>query len=179
MNRRDFVQKLGLGLAGAWAVGRVAWPLPALAGVPELRLACLADAHLLDGDSRRPEAQALARAVAELRRLKPAPDLVLFAGDLAHSGDPAALALGQEILADLPAPLFMVLGEGDGRPDGIAAWRRRFGEPWFSRSLPEPASAGGRTPPGAPAPAAHSSGWATPAAAGWPGSWSAWTPKPP
>jgi hypothetical protein len=137
MNRRDFVQKLGWGLAGAWAVGRVSWPPPALAGVPELSLACLADAHLLDGDERRPAAQALARAVAELRGLKPTPDLVLFAGDLAHNGDPAALALGQEILSDLPAPLALVLGEGDGRPDGVAAWRRLFGEPWFSLVLPE------------------------------------------
>ena len=179
MNRRDFVQKLGLGLAGAWAVGRVAWPLPALAGVPELHLACLADAHLLDGDSRRPEAQALARAVAELRRLKPAPDLVLFAGDLAHSGDPAALALGQEILADLPAPLFMVLGEGDGP----AGWQRGLAPP-FRGAVVFPGACRARkcfgsTPPGAPAPAARSSGWATPAAAGWPGSWRAWTPKPP
>ena len=70
MNRRDFVRFLGLGLAGACAGGQVYWPREA-AAAPELRLACLADAHLKDGDARRPEAQALARAVAELRGLNP------------------------------------------------------------------------------------------------------------
>ncbi|MFI5330932.1 MAG: twin-arginine translocation signal domain-containing protein, partial [Desulfobaccales bacterium] len=93
MNRRDFVRFLGLGLAGACAGGQVHWPREADAAAP-LRLACLADAHLKDGDERRPEAQSLARAVAELRSLNPAPPLVLFAGDLAHHGNPAALALG-------------------------------------------------------------------------------------
>jgi len=140
MKRRDFLRRLGLGLAGAWTLGRVSWPVGALAAdpeAPELRLAFLADAHLQDGDERRPEAQALARAVAELRRLKPAPRLVLFAGDLAHNGDPRALALGHEILSDLPAPLLMVIGEGDGLPDGAAAWRRLFGDPWFSFALPK------------------------------------------
>jgi hypothetical protein len=138
MKRRDFLRRLGLGLAGAWALGRVSWPVGAPASGPpgpELRLAFLGDAHLPDGEARRPEAQALARAVAELRRLKPAPRLVLFAGDLAHNGDPRALALGQEILSDLPAPHLMVMGEGDGLPDGAAAWRRLFGDPWFLHLL--------------------------------------------
>ena len=122
MNRRDFVRFLGLGLVGACA--QVYWPRGA-AAAPGLRLACLADAHLTDGDERRPEAQALARAVAELRGLNPAPQLVLFAGDLAHRGNPAALALGREILADLPASCLMLMGEGDGRPDHAAPWLRR------------------------------------------------------
>ena len=141
MKRRDFLRHLGLGLTGAWALGRVSWPIGAQAAGPpgpELRLAFLGDAHLPDGDERRPEAQALARAVAELRLLKPAPRLVLFAGDLAHNGDPRALALGQEILSGLPAPHLMVMGEGDGLPDGAAAWRRLFGEPWFSHLLHRP-----------------------------------------
>lgn len=137
MQRREFVRLLGLGLASACTVSRVSWPAAGAAGsAPEPRLALLADAHLQDGDERRPEARALARAVAELRGLTPAPALVLFAGDLAHNGHPAALALGQEILADLPAPLVIVMGEGDGLPDGAGPWRRLFGEPWFSRTLP-------------------------------------------
>ena len=134
MNRRDFVRFLGLGLAGAAAGGQVYWPREADAA-PALRLAFLADAHLKDGDERRPEAQSLARAVAELRSLKPAPQLVLFAGDLAHHGNPAALALGREILADLPASCLLLMGEGDGQLDDDAPWRRLFGEPWFTRTL--------------------------------------------
>ncbi len=138
MKRRDFLRRLGLGLAGAWALGRVSRPWPTLAATAPsrgLRLAFLSDAHLQDGDERRPEARALARAVAELRRLDSGPDMVLFAGDLAHNGDPRALALGREILTDLPAPCLMIMGEGDGLPDGAGAWRRLFGEPWFSFDL--------------------------------------------
>ncbi len=189
MKRRDFLRRLGLGLAGAWALGRVSWPVGAQASDPpgpELRLAFLGDAHLQDADERRPEAQALARAVAELRLLKPAPRLVLFAGDLAHNGDPRALALGQEILSGLPAPHLMVMGEGDGLPDGAAAWRRLFGNPWFSHLLQKSeigkqkavsARFWACTPPGVRDPADRPSGWVSPAAVGWPGSLTAWTPK--
>jgi Icc protein len=140
MKRREFLKQATLGLAAGWAVGRLSWPLEVLAGAPEIRLALLADAHLKSGADDSPEARALGRAVAELRALKPAPDLVLFAGDLADSGDPRALALGREILADLPAPLLMVPGEGDhpggrGLRDADAgSWGQRFGEARFSHS---------------------------------------------
>jgi 3',5'-cyclic AMP phosphodiesterase CpdA len=134
MDRRQFIKHLGLGLAAGWALGGRSWPLPAWGAAPALRLALLADAHLKDGNDQRPEARALARAVAEIRSLSPSPDLVLLAGDLAHKGRPDALDLGREILADLPAPMWVVPGEGDHGPRG-SAWERRFGEPWFSHSL--------------------------------------------
>ena len=91
--------------------------------------------------------------MAEIRALTPAPDLVLFAGDLAHQADPRALALGQEILSDLPAPLFLVMGEGDGLPDTNAAWRRLFGDPWFSQTLNASRYPGGPSPHPHPLPA--------------------------
>ena len=136
MDRREFVKQVGLGLAAGWAVGRLAWPFAARAADPEVRLALLADAHLKDGNDRRPEALALARAVAEIGRLSPPPEVVLFAGDLAHRGRPDALDLGREILADLPAPVIAVCGEGDHGLRGNAAWVRRWGTPWFSRAWP-------------------------------------------
>jgi Icc protein len=135
MDRRQFVKQVGLGLAAGWAVGRLAWPFTAGAADPEVRLALLADAHLKDGNNRRPEALALARAVAEIGKLSPPPELVLFAGDLAHRGRPDALDLGREILSDLPAPVWAVRGEGDHGPRGNSAWVRRWGDPWFSRPL--------------------------------------------
>ena len=127
MDRREFVKHVGLGLAAGWAVGRLAWPFTARAADPEVRLALLADAHLKDGNDRRPEAVALARAVAEIGKLSPPPELVLFSGDLAHRGRPDALDLGREILAGLPAPVLAVCGEGDHGPRGNAAWVRRWG----------------------------------------------------
>jgi hypothetical protein len=135
MDRREFVKQVGLGLAAGWAGGRLSWPFSAWAAGPEVRLALLADAHLKDGNDRRPEALALARAVAEIRSLRPRPDLVLFAGDLAHRGRPDALDLGREILADLPGPCWPVRGEGDHGLPGNSAWVRRWGEPWFSRAF--------------------------------------------
>jgi Icc protein len=152
MERRDFMRLLGWGLAAAWSGARLFSPRAALAGPGAgIRLALLADAHLLDGREGRPEAVNLARAVAEIRGLKPAPDLVCFAGDLAHHANPRALALGQEILSDLPAPFCSLLGEGDGLPEDAAAWRRRFGEPWFAvavqaKSPEQPAFAPPRQP---------------------------------
>jgi Icc protein len=137
VNRREFLKGMSWSLAATWAAARLSWPLEALAEAGEVRLALLADAHLLDGHEGRAEARALARAVAEIRALSPPPDLVLFAGDLAHQADPRALALGKEILSDLPEPLLLVMGEGDGLPDAAGPWRRLFGEPWFSQVLPK------------------------------------------
>jgi Icc protein len=133
MNRREFIKQMGLGLAAGWAAGRLSWPRVAQGAEPALRLALLADAHLKDGNDQRPEARALARAVAEINALSPPPDLVLLAGDLAHKGRPDALDLGKEILSDLPAPWWAVRGEGDHGP-ADSAWVRRFGELKFSRS---------------------------------------------
>jgi 3',5'-cyclic AMP phosphodiesterase CpdA len=133
MDRRDFIMQLGVGLAASWAFAGLSWPLKALGAGPKLCLALLADAHLKDGDDRRPEAQALARAVAGINALSRPPDLVLFAGDLAHQGRPDALDLGRKILSDLSAPVWAVRGEGDCGRAGIASWTRRFGSPYFSK----------------------------------------------
>ncbi|MDI6852003.1 MAG: metallophosphoesterase [Deltaproteobacteria bacterium] len=133
MNRRDFLRDVCLALTSAWGITRLPCPRPTEAGSPPLRLALLADAHLKNGDPARAEALALARAVAEIKVLKAAPDLVLFAGDLAHNGNPQALALGREILSELPFPLLPVRGEGDG-PAESTAWKLLFGEDRFARN---------------------------------------------
>lgn len=134
MDRRDFIRQMGLGLVAGWAFGRLSWPWQAKAGAPQLRLALLADAHLKTGADHYPEAQALARAVSEINALTPPPDLVLFAGDLAHKGRPDALDLGRKILSDLSSPLWAVRGEGDLGRNGTAPWDRRFGPPRFFRT---------------------------------------------
>lgn len=134
MDRRDFIRQLGLGLIAGWVGGRLFWPSTVRAAGPELRLGLLADAHLKSGRDRRPEALALARAVAEINALGQPPHLVLFAGDLAHQGRPDALDLGREILSDLTAPFWVVPGEGDCNRHGYASWVRRFGPPCFSRA---------------------------------------------
>jgi 3',5'-cyclic-AMP phosphodiesterase len=131
MHRREFIRQIGIGLGAGLVAGRLCWPSQAWAAPPGLRLALLADAHL-SGDERAPEARALARAVAEVNALSPPPDLVVFAGDLAHRGQPGALDLGRDILADLSSPLKALRGEADCGGGGDAPWIQRFGEPRFS-----------------------------------------------
>lgn len=128
MKRREFVKCMGLGFGGVINLIARSFRRPAEAASPPLRLALLADAHLKNGDPARAEALALARAVAEIKALRPAPDLVLFAGDLAHDGNPPALALCREILSDLAPPVLPVRGEGDGPAEGSGVWKRLFGE---------------------------------------------------
>ncbi len=135
MKRREFLRQVGVGLAAGWLWSPQPFPLEVQSSNNgSLNLALLADAHLRDGDDRRAEAKALARAVGEIRDMRPRPKLALFAGDLAHDGNPKALALGKEILTDLPCPVWMVMGEGDGLGEGDSHWGRIFGEPRFCRA---------------------------------------------
>ena len=132
MNRREFVRQAALTAAGLWVLGPWEGALPAPVNKSLLRLALLADAHLKDGNEERPEAKNLARAVSEIKAVSPAFDLVLFAGDLAHHGNPKALALGREILYGLSAPLLAARGEGDGGPESLRRWVRHIGTaPFF------------------------------------------------
>ena len=62
-----------------------------------------------------------------------APRVVLFAGDLADRGQPDALDLGREILADPAAPHHRGAGKGITAFREIQAWVRRWGPPWFLR----------------------------------------------
>ncbi len=127
MQRREFLKQLASGMAAGWAFSRCPGISPLsgeIPAIPDLFIACLADAHLIDGDPGQAEARALARAVAEIKNVSPAPLLVLFAGDLAHDGNAHALALGEEILSDLTMPVLAVRGEGDSNPEkGQAGWR--------------------------------------------------------
>ncbi len=132
MQRRAFLRFLGIGLGATWLQHRFPWAAEVHGALPEISFALLADAHLQDGNPNRPEALALARAVTEIRALQPPPALVFLAGDLTHRGHPQALALGREILSELPAPLLAVMGEADSLPHTTNPWRRLFGPPWFS-----------------------------------------------
>jgi len=134
VKRRDFLRGLGWGVAVAMLPAALKPGMRPAGAASPLRLACLSDAHLADGRESRPEARALARAVAEVGALSPRPDLVLFAGDLAAQGDAGALALGRELLQDLPAPLLAVRGEGDGHAHGLTG--RFLGPGRFSHRLP-------------------------------------------
>jgi 3',5'-cyclic AMP phosphodiesterase CpdA len=74
----------------------------------------------------------LIRAVAETGLLNPAPDFVIFGGDLAERGTRAELDHGAEILSRLRPPVHYVMGEHDYYLDLGEYWSRLFGHQWYS-----------------------------------------------
>jgi 3',5'-cyclic AMP phosphodiesterase CpdA len=75
-------------------------------------------------------AAALARCVARVLRLDPAPDVVVFTGDLTETGAPAEYARFRELVAPLRMPLIVLPGNHDERE----ALRAAFGA---ANGLPE------------------------------------------
>jgi 3',5'-cyclic AMP phosphodiesterase CpdA len=64
--------------------------------------------------------------------MDPAPDFVLFGGDLAQLGQPEELELGAQILKNLKAPMRVMVGEHDWYLDMGAKWQALFGQPSYS-----------------------------------------------
>jgi Icc protein len=66
---------------------------------------------------------ALARAVEQLNRLSPQPDVVVLTGDVVDEGLPAEYAMAREILDGLKAPLLVIPGNHDEREAFRTAFR--------------------------------------------------------
>jgi 3',5'-cyclic-AMP phosphodiesterase len=64
----------------------------------------------------------LARAVAELNRLNPPPDIVVITGDLVDKGETAEYDHLRSLLAPLPMPVFVIPGNHDARETMRAAF---------------------------------------------------------
>lgn len=82
-----------------------------------LLIAQLSDAHVGTGPGflggRMDTLAALRQAVAHLAALDPAPDLVLFTGDLSENGTPAEYQAIAQALAPLAMPVYAVPGNHD------------------------------------------------------------------
>jgi len=66
----------------------------------------------------------LVRAVAEINRLEPLPDIVVLTGDLVAIGEPPEYDHLRQILAPLAMPLFVIPGNHDARGPLRDAFRR-------------------------------------------------------
>jgi Icc protein len=98
-------------------------------------IAYISDAHIQNikgSEFVRNWDRGLIRAVAETNLLNPAPDFVVFGGDLAHLGTKAELDRGAEILAALHPKAHHVTGESDYYLDLGDYWSRLFGPQWYS-----------------------------------------------
>lgn len=96
------------------------------------RFAYISDSHLYERDLNDRFVNALMRAVDDVNAMDPAPDFVLYGGDLAQLGKAKELELGAQILRNLKAPVRMMVGEHDWFLDMGEKWRALFGEPVYS-----------------------------------------------
>ena len=100
---------------------------PGAAGDIAFRFAYVSDTHLFARGMTHRFARAAAKAVEDMNALDPQPDFILFGGDLAQLGRADELALGQQILKDLKAPVRMMVGEHDWYLDMGEKWKEMFG----------------------------------------------------
>jgi 3',5'-cyclic-AMP phosphodiesterase len=96
------------------------------------RFAYISDSHLFNKGMSHRFAKAVLKAVEDVNALDPQPDFVFFGGDLAQLGQPDELALGQQILKEVKAPLKVMVGEHDWYFDMGEKWRELFGQPTYS-----------------------------------------------
>lgn len=92
--------------------------IPPLGGpAGRMIIAQISDLHVMPRGKlaygRVDTAAMLAEAVAHVNRLRPVPDIILVSGDLADHGDSDAYAQCRALLADLPAPFFVIPGNHD------------------------------------------------------------------
>ena len=93
--------------------------------------AVLTDAHLYDIPDHRFDGF-LAKSVADINNMRPAPDFVLYAGDIGQLGKEAELVKGKKILDKLRMPYRIIPGEHDYYLDMGKAWRGLWGDEHWS-----------------------------------------------
>ena len=141
LDRRSFL-KVSAAALGAVAASRLTPPHSfqpvtlayegGQGGAGTFRFAYISDSHLYEKDLNDRFVRSLMRAVDDVNGMDPQPDFVFYGGDLAQLGQPKELDLGKEILANLKAPLKIMVGEHDWYLDMGEKWRELFGEPMES-----------------------------------------------
>jgi len=96
------------------------------------RFAYVSDSHLYAKGMDHRFAKACIKAVEDVNALDPQPDFVLFGGDLAQLGRADELALGQQIIKEIKAPVRMMVGEHDWYFDMGDKWKEMFGADQYS-----------------------------------------------
>lgn len=104
----------------------------AKSGVEPFRFAYISDSHLYKKELNDRFIRSLMRAVDDVNRMNPAPDFVLYGGDLAQLGQSEELEIGKQILDTVKWPIHMMVGEHDWYLDMGEKWRELFGKPTYS-----------------------------------------------
>ncbi|HXN41322.1 MAG TPA: metallophosphoesterase, partial [Myxococcaceae bacterium] len=103
-----------------------------MAGQPPFTFAYISDTHLYERSLNQRFVRGAVKAVEDVNALDPQPDFVLFGGDLAQTGRREELDLGRQILAEVKAPVKMMVGEHDWFLDMGERWKELFGAPSYS-----------------------------------------------
>ena len=145
IDRRTFLKQAGLLTAAAslpLGLVEVAW------GKTEgekFTFAYISDAHITQIKGAEFVAnfdKGLKRAVTEVSFLDPAPDFVVFGGDLAQLGKREEIDHGLEIMSGLTVPVKWVIGEHDYYLDLGKYWQEKADLLEFLKSLTSPQFAG-------------------------------------
>jgi 3',5'-cyclic AMP phosphodiesterase CpdA len=99
--------------------------------VSPFTFAVITDAHLYDIADHRFDGF-LEKAVADINAMSPAPDFVLYAGDIGQSGKDSELKKGKKILDKLKMKYRVIPGEHDWYLDMGKAWKGYFGDDHWS-----------------------------------------------
>lgn len=137
LSRRQFLGNTSKLAAGTFFTGIFAPSATSffgLGGIAEAKtkkispftFAVLTDAHLYDIKDHKFDA-ILEKAVADVNSMSPAPDFVIYGGDIGQSGKKAELEKGKKILDKLKMKYVIIPGEHDWYLDMGDAWRGLFG----------------------------------------------------
>jgi hypothetical protein len=146
-DRRDFLRMLGFGVVyasglpgcGDRSVNARAAVTAAPSTAKEFYFVQVTDTHWGFKGPANPEAEAeLPKAIAQINALAPAPDFVVFTGDITHTTDDGAvrrerMRQAKTMIAELGVKDVRFLpGEHDASPDRGEAFREVFGETRWS-----------------------------------------------
>jgi 3',5'-cyclic AMP phosphodiesterase CpdA len=99
--------------------------------VTPFTFAIITDSHLFSIPDHKFD-RSLLDAVNQVNALSPAPDFVVYTGDIAQNGREDQLVKGQKILAKLNMPVHFIPGEHDWYLDMGKAWNGLFGKETWS-----------------------------------------------
>ncbi len=134
ITRRAFLQRtlvMGAAAGAASGVLPLLQSLELAYGAENFSFVWISDTHLYPRELNTRFIEKTQRAISDVNGLKPAPDFLIFGGDLAQLGDPVELKLGEELLKDIKIKKYFIPGEHDWYLDMGAAWNKMFGRsPW-------------------------------------------------
>jgi hypothetical protein len=133
ITRRTFLRRSLLAGAAAGAAANGLFPfiqtIEVAFGAEAFSFAWISDSHLYPKTLNTRFVEKIERAVDDVKAMKPAPDFLIYGGDLAQLGDPVELELGAEILKAITVKKYYIPGEHDWYLDMGVKWMKLFGKP--------------------------------------------------